>query len=203
MPRTGRRPGQSGSREKILAAARVQFAKHGYDRATIRGIATSARVDPALVLHYFGSKHDLFIAAMKLPFDPAQFIPELVAPGLDGLGERLVLRFVETWDSREGRHLIGFVRSVVSHESAATMMREFFTHAVLGRIARSLELEEPQRRAGLAGSQLFGLALVRYIVKLEPIASASADDLARWVGPNLQRYFTADLSRPRSRRPRK
>lgn len=191
--RTGRRPGQSGSREKILAAARTHFARQGYDRATIRAIAASARVDPALVLHYFGSKHDVFVAAMKLPFNPTQFIPELIAPGIEGLGERLVRRFIEVWDSREGRHLVGFIRSVVGHESAAAMMREFFTHAVLGRIATSLDIDEPRRRAGLVASQLFGLAMIRYVLKMEPIASATADDLAKWIGPNLQRYFTAEL----------
>ncbi len=193
MPRSGRRPGQSGSREKILAAARSHFAKDGYDHATVRAIATTARVDPALVLHFFGSKHDLFVAAMELPFDPSKFIPEIVAPGVDGLGERLVRRFIGVWDSREGRHLVGLIRSVVSHEGAAKMMREFFTHAVLGKIVSSLDISDPERRASLVASQLFGLAVVRYVMKLEPIASATPDELATWVGPNLQRYFTADL----------
>lgn len=193
MARTGRRPGQSGSREKILAAARAHFAKDGYDHATVRAIAATARVDPALVLHFFGSKHELFIAAMELPFDPSEFIPELLAPGIEGLGERLVRRFIEVWDSREGRHLVGLIRSVVSQESAAKMMREFFTHAVLGKIVSSLDISDPQRRASLVASQLFGLGVIRYVMKLEPLVSASPDEVAKWVGPNLQRYFTADL----------
>jgi AcrR family transcriptional regulator len=145
------------------------------------------------VLHFFGSKDELFLAAMKLPLDPSRFLPELLAPGIDGLGERLVRKFIDTWDSPEGRHLVGFVRSVASHESAATMMREFFTHAMLGRIAGALELDEPYRRASLVASQLFGLALARYVVKLEPVASATAEELSRWVGPNLQRYLTDDI----------
>jgi AcrR family transcriptional regulator len=156
-------------------------------------VARSARVDPALVLHFFGSKDELFLAAMKLPLDPSRVLPELIAPGIDGLGERLVRRFIEIWDSPEGRHLVGFVRSVASHDSAATMMREFFTHAVLERIAALLHIDDPHRRASLIASQLFGLALARYVVKLDPVASATADDLARWIGPTVQRYLTAEL----------
>jgi AcrR family transcriptional regulator len=194
VARTGRRPGRSGSREKILAAARSQFAKDGYDHASVRAIASTARVDPALVLHFFGSKRSLFLAAMELPFDPSKLIPELVAPGIEGLGERLVHRFIGVWDSREGRHLLGLIRSVVGHEEAARMMREFFTHTVLGKIVTSLDVSEPERRGSLVASQLFGLAMIRYVLKLEPVASASADELAQWVGPTLQRYFTADLS---------
>lgn len=193
MPRTGRRPGRSGSREKILVAARFHFARDGYDGATIRAIARTARVDPRLVMHFFGSKHDMFVAAMQLPFDPSLFIAELAAPGIDGLGERIVRRFLGVWDSPEGRHLIGLIRSVVDHEGAATMMREFFTHAILGRLTRALDIDEPGRRAGLVATQLFGLALVRYVMKLEPIASADADELARLVGPNVQRYLASDL----------
>lgn len=103
------------------------------------------------------------------------------------------MRLIGVWDSREGRHLVGLIRSVVGQESAAKMMREFFTHAVVGKIVSSLEISDPQRRAALVASQLFGLAMIRYVLKIEPVASASPDDLAKWVGPNLQRYFTADL----------
>src|SRR5216684_4875615 len=96
MARTGRRPGTGGTRERILAAARSDFGKGGYEGTTIRGIAAQAKVDPALVMHYFESKDGVFRAAVKFPVDPAEFIPRLVAPGLDRLGERLVRFFVET-----------------------------------------------------------------------------------------------------------
>src|SRR5712691_5181446 len=102
MARTGRRPGAGGTREKILAAARSQFGRHGYESATIRGIASAARVDPKLVLHYFESKEGVFEAAMDFPFDPAEAIPELLRPGLDGLGIRLARFFIEIWDSPAG-----------------------------------------------------------------------------------------------------
>ncbi len=158
MPRTGRRPGPSRTRERIVAAARTRFAEKGYDRTTIRAIARSAEVDPALVLHFFGSKDGVFLAAMRLPVDPAELILELVTPGLDGLGERIVRRFVGVWDSREGRHLVGLLRSVTGNEGAATLMREFFVHAVVERIAGSLRMSEPRLRASLVASQLFGHA---------------------------------------------
>lgn len=193
MARTGRRPGRSGTRDKILAAARLHFARSGYDRATIRAIARSGRVDPKLVQHFYGSKHDLFVAAMGLPIDPTQLIPGLLAPGIDGLGERLVRTFVGVWDSPEGRHLVGLLRSLVGDREATAMMREFFAHEIVGKLLSSLQMDEPRRRAGLVASQLFGLALIRYVLRLEPLASASPDDLGAWVGPTLQRYLAARL----------
>lgn len=193
MARTGRRPGRSGTRDKILAAARLHFARSGYDRATIRAIARSGRVDPKLVQHFYGSKHDLFVAAMGLPIDPTQLIPGLLAPGIDGLGERLVRTFVGVWDSPEGRHLVGLLRSLVGDREATAMMREFFAHEIVGKLLSSLQMDEPRRRAGLVASQLFGLALIRYVLRLEPVASASPDDLGAWVGPTLQRYLAARL----------
>jgi hypothetical protein len=152
-------------------------------------------VDPKLVQHFYGSKHELFVAAMGLPLDPARVIDDLLAPGTDRLGERLVRTFVGVWDSREGRHLVGLLRSLVGDPQATAMMRQFFAHEILGRLVAALDIDEPRRRASLVASQLFGLALVRYAVKLEPIASATPDEIARWVGPNLQRYFTAELER--------
>ena len=190
MPRTGRRPGPAGTREKILAAARTQFAGSGYDGATIRGIAAAARVDPKLVLHYFESKDGIFMAAMDFPFDPAEAIPELLRPGLDGLGVRLARFFIDIWDSPAGARAHAIVRSMVTSESAAALMRDFVTREVLARVARSLELDRPQLRASLAASQLIGLAMLRYVVKVEPLASAPPARLAAWIGPTIQRYFT-------------
>ena len=190
MPRTGRRPGAGGTREKILAAARSHFGEVGYDGGTVRGIATASGVDPALVLHYFGSKEGVFRAAMDFPIDPAEFIPRLLAPGLDGLGERLSRFFVDTWDSPVGQPLLGLIRSVVGNESAAALMREFISREVLARIASALDVDQPQLRASLAASSLIGLAILRYVVKVEPLASAPSDQVASWIGPAVQRYLT-------------
>src|SRR5229473_4255367 len=190
MARTGRRPGLAGTRERILAAARSDFGKGGYEGTTIRGIAAQAKVDPALVMHYFESKDGVFRAAVQFPVDPAEFIPRLVAPGLDGLGERLVRFFVETWDSPAGSPLLALIRSAVGNEDGADLLREFVTREVLGRLARALDLDQPQLRAALVASQLIGLAMLRYVVRVEPLASASATDLVAWLGPTLQRYLT-------------
>ncbi|TMC73701.1 MAG: TetR/AcrR family transcriptional regulator [Chloroflexi bacterium] len=190
MPRTGRRPGAGGTREKILAAARAHFSEVGYESGTVRGIAGTAGVDPALVLHYFGSKEGVFRAAMDFPIDPAEFIPRLLAPGLDGLGERLTRFFLDTWDSPAGRPLLGMIRSVVGNETAAALMREFVSREVLGRLAKALDVDRPELRTSLAASSLIGLAMLRYVVKVEPLASATSDQVSRWVGPAVQRYLT-------------
>jgi AcrR family transcriptional regulator len=190
MARTGRRPGAGGTREKILAAARAQFGRHGYEVATIRGIASAARVDPKLVLHYFESKEGVFEAAMDFPFDPTEAIPALLQPGLDGLGIRLARFFLEIWDSPAGARAHALVRSMVTSPSAAALMRDFVSREILARVAQALELDHPQVRASLAASQLIGIAMLRYVVKVEPLASASAAELAAWIGPTLQRYFT-------------
>jgi AcrR family transcriptional regulator len=190
MARTGRRPGAGGTREKILVAARTQFARHGYEGATLRGIANKARVDPKLVLHYFDSKEGVFEAAMDFPFDPAQALPPLLEPGLDGLGVRLALFFLEVWDSPAGARAHALVRSVVASETAASLMRDFASREILGRLAEKLELDHPQLRASLVASQLVGIAMLRYVVKVEPLASARPSEIAEWIGPTLQRYFT-------------
>jgi Tetracyclin repressor-like, C-terminal domain len=117
-------------------------------------------------------------------------IPPLLAPGLDGLGARRVGFFLETWDSPSGSPLLGLIRSVVSSERAAEVLRDFVTREVLGRLAEALELDRPQLRASLAASQLVGLAMLRYVVKLEPLASAPPEAVAVWLGPTLQRYLT-------------
>ena len=156
-------------------------------------------MDPALVLHYFESKDGAFRAAVQFPVDPAEFIPKLLKPGLEGLGERLTRFFVDAWDSPAGSPFIAVIRSVVGNEEAAALLRDFVSREVLGRLARALDLDEPQLRASLVASQLVGLAMLRYVIRLEPIASARADDIVAWLGPTLQRYLTD----PRVTRPGK
>lgn len=158
-------------------------------------------MDPSLVMHYFGSKEGVFRAAMDFPVDPAEFIPRLLAPGLDGLGERLVRFFLETWDSPAGSPLLGLIRSVVGSERAAAMLRELIGREVLGRLALALHLDQPHLRASLAGSQLIGLAMLRYVVKLEPLASAPPRQVAAWVAPSIQRYLTDPSVGKPARRP--
>jgi AcrR family transcriptional regulator len=190
MPRSGRRPGTVDTREAILEAARDLFGTAGFTATTIRGIAGAAEVDPALVLHYFGSKEAIFDAAMQLPFEPAAVLPELIAAGSDGLGERLARFFLEVWESPRGSAMLGIVRSVVASPAAAAMFRERLTSEVLARVATAAELDQPQLRAALVASQLVGVAIARYVVRVEPLAAATAEDVAGWIGPTLQRYLT-------------
>src|SRR5499427_4952918 len=181
MARTGRRPGLGGTRDQILAAARSHFGEVGYEGATMRGIAAAAKVD---------SKQGVFRAAVDFPIDPAEFMPRLLEPGLEGLGGRLVRFFLETWESPAGSPLLALIRSVVASSSAASLLREFVTREILARVAEALELDQSPLRASLAASQLIGLAMLRYVVKVEPLASASPENVAAWIGPTLQRYFT-------------
>lgn len=190
MPPRGRRPGASVSRAAILGAARRHFAEAGYDRATIRAIARAARVDPKLVLHYFGTKEALFSAAMAFP-QPATIFATVFAPGKAGLGERMARFFIEVWDSEQGVGLLGLLRSVHTSDKAAAMMREFIAHEMLARVAPTLSGRDRELRAELAVSHLIGIATIRYVLKLDPIASQTPGALARRVGPTIQAYFDA------------
>ncbi|GII22122.1 TetR/AcrR family transcriptional regulator [Planosporangium mesophilum] len=195
MARTGRRPGNQDTREAILAAARQAFAEHGYDKASIRHIATSAGVDPALVHHYFGAKEQLFLAVMEAPIDPGKAIGEVLAGGLDGVGERLIRMFLTVWDSPAGVPAAALIRSAVSHDWSARMLREFVTSQILRRVIGGLDLDpkEGPLRASLVASQLVGLIMARYIVKIEPIASAPRETLVANVAPTIQRYLAGPL----------
>lgn len=195
MVRTGRRPGNQDTREAILTAAREAFADRGFDGASIRAIAAAAGVDPALVHHYFGTKDQLFLDAMQAPFDPADALSTVLEKGPDGVGERLIRTILTVWDSPAGGPAVAIVRSAVSNELFARMLREFVTHRILKKIAKGLDLDPAERatRTSLVASQLAGLIVMRYIVKLEPVASLSADALATLIGPTVQRYLTEPL----------
>ena len=190
--RSGRPRGSPPNREAILAAAREQFAERGYDNATIRGIAAKAGVDPALVHHYFVTKERLFTAAVRLPISPREFVPELLAGGADGLGERLLRRLFDVW-ATDPDALVGLVRSATSHEYAARMIREFMTREVLEPVARAIDMPQPRLRTALVSSQIIGLAMARFVVRLEPIASADPETLIASYAPTLQRYLTGPL----------
>jgi AcrR family transcriptional regulator len=193
--RGGRRPGESGTREAILAAARDAFAELGYDRATIRGIAADAGVDPSLVLHYFGSKEALFSEALALPVRPGEVFVRGMAAGPDDLGVTVVRAFLEAWEPAETRvRLMAMLRSAMTNEAAMDMVRDLLVRDVFGPITTALGVPDAQLRATLVGSQFLGLAVMRYVGHIEPLASASVDELVDAVGPTMQRYLTGDLS---------
>jgi AcrR family transcriptional regulator len=189
--RTGRRPGDVRTRDAILTAARASFAEQGYDRTTIRGVASRAGVDPALVHYFFGGKDQLFSAAMELGRNPAEIAAQVLAGDLDGMGERLVRTVLAAWDDPDaGPPLLALIRGAASHEQSATLLREYLGREVLGRIGATLPAPDRELRATLAGTQLVGLAMARYVVKVPAVATADPDTLVSWIGPILQRYLT-------------
>jgi AcrR family transcriptional regulator len=201
VARTGRRPGESGAREAILEAARQAFTERGYDGASLRGIARAAGVDPALVLHYFRDKQQLFVTAVRFPFDPAVVVDQVLAGGREHVGESIVRFFLSVGEDEARRGaIIGILRSAVTNEHAAAMLREFVSEALVGRIADRLGVPHARLRPTLVASQMVGLFLFRYVIRLEPLASASPEELVAAVAPNIQRYVSGDLGLPGDRR---
>ncbi|TDD82126.1 TetR family transcriptional regulator [Actinomadura rubrisoli] len=184
----GRRPGPTETREAILAQARELFAEKGYDGASLRAIARAAGVDPALVHHFFGNKEGVFIEAMRFPVDPAVLLPRILSRPREELGEVMVRTFLEIWGDADRRApILAMLRSAMTNERAAAMMREFVTSALFGRIAQATDV--PLLRAQAAAGQMIGLMILRYVLRVEPIASASEDELVDMVAPALQRYL--------------
>lgn len=197
--RRGRRPGDSGTRAAILDAARARFSTEGFRAATVRAIAGDAGVDPALVMHYFGTKQALFVAAMAFPLDPSEVVPRLLAPGIDGLGERLVRFIVGLVDELgEANPMLGLVRSAVGHPDAARMMREFLGEAILDPVAQAIseaiDTDRPRLRADLCASQIVGILVARQILALPALSAADRETLVTVYGATIQRYLTGSLA---------
>jgi AcrR family transcriptional regulator len=202
--RRGPRADAADTRGAVLQAARARFAAHGYDGTRLRDVAADADVDVALVSYFFGSKDGLFAAAMALAVNPAQLVEELLRDGVDGLGERLLRTLLQLLDTRAGSPFVALVRSAATNDKAAALLRGFVEQEVLGRLARALDAPDPELRAALAGSQVVGVVMARYVVRVRPIAEADVDTLVAAIGPTLERYLTGDVATPRrtaSRRP--
>jgi AcrR family transcriptional regulator len=164
----------------------------------MRGIAREAHVDPALVHHFFLSKEGVFAAATRDAVDLSERIPEILGSDREGVGERLVRLFLSLWEgAAQDKTFLGIIRSAMSHEESARMLREFVSTEGLGRLARAMEQPEPELRASLIGSQLVGLAVMRYVVKVRPLASLGTEDVVAAVAPTVQRYLTEDIGRLR------
>jgi AcrR family transcriptional regulator len=190
--RTGRRPGGGDTRADILAAARASFADKGYDGTSLRSVARAAGVDPALVHRFFDGKPGLFAAAMDLPADPGTLVRGMLDAGLDGLGERIVRTFLGVWDSPPAQErLVALLRAGVSGAEAGAVLRGFLTEAVLEPVAEATGRADGRLRASLVGSQLVGLAVARYVLRLEPLASAAPQAFTSAVAPTLPRYHPA------------
>lgn len=192
--RPGRRPGESTTRAAILAAARTQFAELGFDAATVRGIARAADVDPALVLHYFGSKAGLFAAALELPFDADAIVDRVIAGPRAQIGRRLALFFLSIWSDPDRREpMMALLRAATTSPDAAAMLRERLAERVLGPVGEALGQPDGRLRMSLCGAHLVGIGIARYIVFIEPLASLDSEQVADLVAPALQRYMTGKL----------
>ncbi|MGW4567340.1 TetR/AcrR family transcriptional regulator [Streptomyces sp. NPDC004561] len=193
--RRGRPPRtESGdTRDRILTAARAEFSERGYDKTSVRGIAKSAGVDSALVHHYFGTKEQVFEAAVAVAFAPALNAPNAVAEGpLDGVGERLTRFIFGVWENPTTRTpLLAIVRSALNNDTAAAVLRRLIAAQLMRRIAAQLDLPDPELRAALAAAQVVGTAMLRYVIRLEPVASADLEQIIARVAPVVQHHLTA------------
>lgn len=197
--RTGRRTGPSTTREDIADAARQCFADLGYERTTIRGIAADAGVDPGLVAHFFNSKQELFAAVMTLPFDPDEVLPAILEGRRSEVGRRFARFAVDLWEDPDARKVLaGIVRAASSEPEAARMVREVAAGRIVAAIADGLGVQDAALRANLVASQVVGFATVRYLLRIEPIASLPPEHLIDALAPTLQRYLTQPLSAERS-----
>lgn len=198
-PRRRGRPSRTDSadapaaRDRILAAAREEFAERGYEKTSVRGIAKAADVDPALVHHYFGTKEQVFEASIEVAVGPLLSAPGSIAEGpLDGVGERLARFFFGVWENPATRKaLLAIVRSAMNNEAAAAVFRRMISAQLLRRIAVQLDLPDAELRAELAAAQLVGIAMLRYVIKVEPLASADPEEIIARVAPAIQAHLTA------------
>jgi len=195
----GRRPGKSDTRADIIEAACISFAEEGYDKASLRGIARRAGVDPALIHHYFAGKSELFMAALSIRRDPGDIFDEVQAS--TAAGESLVRAFLEEWEpegpSDGPSPFLTVVQAVSASPDTARALREFLTERVWARQRKDGKPPGPNLRQSLITSQLFGIAVARYVLCLEPLASATIDDVASWCGPMVEATFArVDLEVP-------
>lgn len=192
-PRRGRRPGAPDTRSAILDAARAGFATSGFAGTSVRSVAAAAGVDAALVHHYFGTKEDLFVAALELRLDPREAMTPVVLAGADQAGEALMRVFVAVWDDPEvSLPLRALVRGM-SEPATQRLMRDGFTQMVLGPVGLALGIDQPERRMAHVGSQLIGLVVIRYLLAVEPLASMPPDLVVATYAPVLQGFLTGPL----------
>ncbi|HEX5147752.1 MAG TPA: TetR family transcriptional regulator [Candidatus Limnocylindrales bacterium] len=202
MTRTGRRPGEPATQERIASVARALFAERGFDATSVRAIATEAGVDPSLVLHYYGSKQALFTAVMKLPIDQWAVAGGLIDGGATTIGERLTRFALGIWDDPELRpSLLGVLRSAVTDPGAAQVLRDLFSRQGPVMVIEHFAPSEPELRSQLVASHLVGLAMARHILGTEPLASTDAEMIVAIVAPTIQHYITGNLRPERDDRP--
>jgi AcrR family transcriptional regulator len=196
--RRGRREGTTESREHILATARRLFAEHGFDGTSLRQIAREASVDPAMVHHFFKGKDELFALSVALPADPAQVLEGVDQYDPQHRAEAIVRAVLRLWESPAQHSLVAFLRGTIGSKAKTLLLREVVTRTIISRIMAGVPgaPAEVALRGNLVATQMVGIMLVRYVVKLEPLASAAPEDVVRLVAPNVQHYLTGPLDMP-------
>jgi len=192
--RPGRRPGNSGARDDILASARELFAANGFDKTTVRAVAAGAGVDPALVHHYFGTKLQLFTASIALPVDPRDVLAPVYAAAPEDLGRALVTALLGVWDSPHRDAAVAMFRAQIAGGDSG-LIRSFLLEVALAPLFERIDrpVGTGRLRAELVATQMTGIMLVRYIIGLEPLASMPSEQLVEIVAPTVQHYLTGDL----------
>lgn len=195
MGRLGRRPvGGPDTREAIVDAARQLFAERGFDRTTMRAVAAKAGVDPALIHHYFGTKDGLLTAVLELPMDPVALLGDLGGDP-ERAGEELVRRILGFWEGEPGarERMVALLRTGLSHDQSAALLRDLLGRTILAALERSVAPDRPRLRAALIGTQMGGMLLGRYLLRVPGVAEASVEELALALGPTIQHYLTGRL----------
>jgi AcrR family transcriptional regulator len=199
-PNSSGRPGRwrSGeeSKQRILRAARALFREHGYGGTTVRAVAVEAGVDPAMVFYFFGTKQGLFGAAIEMPEHVPPAIESIFTGSLDDMGVRLVRTLVENLDKSNRTPLVMLTRSAPTHDESGVLLRQYLDREITARLVTMLGTPDAAVRVATLNVQILGLAVARYIVRIEPVASASVDDLVTWFGPIVQHCLTGPASSP-------
>lgn len=194
IKRPGRPRGASDTRERILASARDLFARNGFDKTSIRAVAAAAGVDSALVHHYYGTKEQLFTAAIRIPLDPMTILGPLREAPVEELGYKLPSLLLPLYDSELGAGMIATIRSLLSGADVS-LVRAFLREVIIEEIAARVDTPPGAGiiRAEFVASQIAGVLMARYILELQPFASLPPEQIAQTIAPNLQRYLTGDL----------
>lgn len=188
--RRGPRPGGTDTRAQILAAAGLVFARDGYERGSIRGIAREAGVDPALVRHYFNSKQELFVESMRPPIDLGRHVDRMSEGDPDLVGHRIMTFFVEAWgDAQRGPRVVALMRAAIEHPEVTEFVRQLIVVGVIEKVAERVGAANPERAAATAASQVFGLAMLRHGARLEPLASEPDESIVARFGPIVTRLL--------------
>src|SRR5690348_4891134 len=194
----GRRPGQPNTREQILAAARHRFLTDGYQATSMRSIAADAEVDTALVSYYFGSNQGSFGAAMALTANPSEILAAALPGDLAGLPERVLRALLRTWDDEEtGAPLRAMLGGIGENPAMTRVLREVVEREIIGAVASRLSGRDREERAAAFGAALAGLIFGRYILRIGPLVSMSADDLVARMAPMLVTALQPDADRKR------